>query len=360
MLVDLENESLHAVADTTGAQLLSLQDRNGLEYIWQREKAVWGRSAPVLFPIVGALRGGCTVIDGESCRIERHGSCKDAEFRLLSSKADRAVFELDDAGYAPGGYPYHCTLRIGFQLCGRRLQMRAQVLNRDSREVFYCIGLHPGFRCPLFAGESFEDYCLTFSERETEGYRQYDAVKQEFDRSRELFLPEIGTGAEDSRGTEAVVESQSTRREKAVGRRIEQEAKRATDWSVDRVSESSGKISDAMQHLQLRRELFANDAIWFDRLRSRSVKLLNRERTAGVWVSFPDFETLGLWTLPEEAAKFLCIEPWNGSAPCSDEDDQFLHKNHLQQLLPGESRTYAMEIEPLSYSGRQEAEPCGV
>lgn len=293
MLVDLENEFLHAAADTTGAQLLSLQDRNGLEYIWQREKAVWGRSAPILFPIVGALRGGQTEIDGESCRIERHGSCKDAEFRLLSSETDRAVFELDDAGYAPGGYPYHCTLRVGFQLCGRRLQVRAQVLNRDSREIFYCIGLHPGFRCPLFAGESFEDYCLTFSERETEGYRQYDAVKQEFDRSYALRLPESG------------------------------------------------------QVLPLRRDLFSNDAIWFDRLRSRSVKLLNRERTAGVLVSFPDFETLGLWTLPEEAAEFLCIEPWNGSVPCSDEDDQFLHKNHLQRLLPEESRTYAMEIEPL-------------
>ena len=39
-----------------GAQLESLKDADGREYMWQRDPQWWGGCAPVLFPMVGALR----------------------------------------------------------------------------------------------------------------------------------------------------------------------------------------------------------------------------------------------------------------------------------------------------------------
>ena len=37
MLITLKNVFLTAVIDTTGAQLLSLKDKDGKEYMWQRD-----------------------------------------------------------------------------------------------------------------------------------------------------------------------------------------------------------------------------------------------------------------------------------------------------------------------------------
>ena len=67
-------------------------------------------------------------------------------------------------------------------------------------------------------------------------------------------------------------------------------------------------------------------------------------RDRGVRAEFPDFETIAFWTKPEDEARYLCFEPWNGSAPCSGEDDDFFHKNHLQKLSGGASRTYRLRL----------------
>ena len=44
MTVTLQNGRLRAELDTLGAQLTSVQDVHGTEYIWQADPAVWGLS----------------------------------------------------------------------------------------------------------------------------------------------------------------------------------------------------------------------------------------------------------------------------------------------------------------------------
>lgn len=292
MLVKLENGTLRAEIDTLGAQLVSLKNQEGTEYIWQRNPEIWKNCSPLLFPIVGNLRGGKTEIEGKICEIEKHGPCKHTEFSVKAQTADSAVFSLSDAGCEAGGYPYHCELCAEYRLLENRLLMKLTVRNTDNRAAFYCIGFHTGFRCPLHADEKFEDYRIVFSEEETNGYRRYDTKELQFDRSRVLPFP----------GTD--------------GRSI-----------------------------PLNRELFSEDAIWFEHPCSREVALVGSRDKRAVRVSFPDFSSLALWTLPQEDAAFLCIEPWNGSAVCSDEDDRFLHKHDLQRLGPGEEKSYAMTVE---------------
>ena len=43
---------IEAQIATMGAECISLK-KNGLEFLWQANPKVWGRHAPVLFPIVG-------------------------------------------------------------------------------------------------------------------------------------------------------------------------------------------------------------------------------------------------------------------------------------------------------------------
>ena len=80
MLITLKNVFLTAVIDTTGAQLLSLKDKDGKEYMWQRDPQFWSRTSPVLFPAIGNSRGGKTIFEGQWYELPKHGFAKDMEF----------------------------------------------------------------------------------------------------------------------------------------------------------------------------------------------------------------------------------------------------------------------------------------
>ena len=43
----------------------------------------WNRHAPILFPIVGKLKDGKTIIDGKECFMGQHGFARDMEFEEI-------------------------------------------------------------------------------------------------------------------------------------------------------------------------------------------------------------------------------------------------------------------------------------
>ncbi|MBQ2308518.1 MAG: aldose 1-epimerase family protein, partial [Clostridia bacterium] len=47
-LITIKNEHLTATVSTLGAELQSLCDKDGKEYIWQGDPAVWSGRAPIL------------------------------------------------------------------------------------------------------------------------------------------------------------------------------------------------------------------------------------------------------------------------------------------------------------------------
>ena len=53
MQYTLTNSYLKATFESFGAELISLQDTDGKEYVWCGDSAFWGRHSPVLFPFVG-------------------------------------------------------------------------------------------------------------------------------------------------------------------------------------------------------------------------------------------------------------------------------------------------------------------
>ena len=57
MTVTIENGQLIAKIAEKGAELQSLQSRDtSREYIWQADPEYWGKHAPILFPIVIAMK----------------------------------------------------------------------------------------------------------------------------------------------------------------------------------------------------------------------------------------------------------------------------------------------------------------
>ena len=293
MILEIKSDKASAKIDSLGAQLISFQDSQDTEYIWQRNPQVWKNCSPILFPIVGNCRNTGTCIDGTFYQIPKHGPCKSTEFQLIEQADDSVAFSLTHEDFPEQCYPYKFQLQVRYSITETILNLTLTVKNLDTDSIFYCIGLHPGIRCPLSSEETFEDYRLSFSQPQTYGYRRYDLENLQFDMEREIPFPGDATS------------------------------------------------------IPLNRELFSSDAIWFDRPCGHEVSLLN-PAGKGLKASYPDFDTVAFWTQVSKDAAFLCIEPWNGSAVCSDEDDLFEHKNHLQRLVTSASKCYTMTLEILN------------
>ena len=54
----LHNELLTVEVSDLGAELQSIKDDEGKEYLWQGDDRYWGRRSPILFPIVCGLWKG--------------------------------------------------------------------------------------------------------------------------------------------------------------------------------------------------------------------------------------------------------------------------------------------------------------
>lgn len=290
MIITLRNETISASIATIGAQLISLKDASGREYIWQRDPAFWKNCSPLLFPAVGNSRNGKTLIEGDWYEMPKHGFCKDMDFAVKDQTETSACFRITATEETKTMYPYDFTLSLTYTLTADGLNMDYQVWNPENRDIHYCLGAHPGFIIPLRDGETFSDYQLEFDQQETASCTVYDAANMQFDVNHQLPL------------------------------------------------------LDHTNTLPLSYGLFDNDAVFFTGLLSRSVSIIHPGTKKGVKVDFPDFQTVAFWTPDHKEAPFLCVEPWNGSAICSDEDDEFIHKNHVQTLKPRESKEYHLGI----------------
>ena len=88
MIYELKNGKFTAQVDSYGAQLASLKGADGTEYLWVGDPAYWREHAPVLFPIVGALRENKAKIHGEWVEMNRHGFAKRSEFAVKEQRED--------------------------------------------------------------------------------------------------------------------------------------------------------------------------------------------------------------------------------------------------------------------------------
>lgn len=292
MITTIRNSELTAAIDSTGAQLISLKDRSGKEYIWQRDPRFWNRCSPLLFPVVGDCRNNQLLIDERIYSLPKHGFCKDMEFQRTEQSDSRATFILQDSESTKTMYPWSFRLSLTYELLSGSLFLKYQVANTDSSALYYCIGAHPGFRCPMEEDAVFEDYCLVFEKPESTDSMPFDRF--------------LGEYLSDGRGY------------RLCGRTI-----------------------------PLSRNLFRDNALYFPEIVSRRVSLVHRANGCGVEVSYPDFETIAFWTTSPDQAPFLCIEPWNGSGARTGERDELVHKNHVRRLEPGATHDLSMAIRPL-------------
>ncbi len=290
MIIELRSKSVFVQVDTKGAQLLSVKDVVGTEYMWQRDGKYWAKTSPFLFPIVGNLRDGKTVIEGKEYQIGKHGFCREAEFSVLYQDVSSAKLCYRWNEETLKQYPYRFSVMLTYTVSETGVDIRYDIQNVGDGDMLYCFGAHPAFNTPVDGEGGFTDCVVEFPQKETAAAIRYDLKALEFDKSdrRPMLNDE-------------------------------------TTWNLQYCD-------------------FDNDAVVFDSLKSDSVRLYNRLTGRGVEVAYPGFEFLAFWTPIGLNAPFLCIEPWCGMAVCKDEDMDYAHKYGVKTLPECKQDTYHLTI----------------
>ena len=150
----LENEELYVEINSVGAELSRIKNKkNDKEYLWNADEKYWKRHSPVLFPFVGSLKDKKYKYDGKEYFMGQHGFARDMEFQLLTSKSDEIWFVLNASDETIAKYPFIFSLEIGYKLEKNNIKVMWKVKNNDTKEMYFSIGAHPAFYCPINDGE---------------------------------------------------------------------------------------------------------------------------------------------------------------------------------------------------------------
>ena len=137
-----------------GAELVSVK-ADGIEKMHDGE-SFWNRHSPVLFPIVGKLKNGKTIIEGSEYEMGQHGFARDMEFEEIGNNS----YVLKSNEETKTKYPYDFELYISYEVNEDKVTTKYKVVNKDSKTIYFGLGGHPAYACEYSSGKyrlEFED-----------------------------------------------------------------------------------------------------------------------------------------------------------------------------------------------------------
>lgn len=283
--IHLKNGTVEIGVNLHGAELKSLRRMDtGTEYLWCGDPAYWNRTSPVLFPFVGGVKDGIYRHKGTEYQIGQHGFARDRDFTLVSQTEDTVWFVLEDDEESHRIYPFAFRLEIGYQLLERGVKVMWKVENPAEEELYFAIGAHPAFNCPLHAGDKQSDCAVRLQDQDG--------------RNLAYFINTIfGQGGTVTRAREAV------------------------------------KLSEGI--LPITETLFDHDAKVIEGNQVQRVSLLNGDGEEYLAVEFTA-PLAGIWSPPKKNAPFVCIEPWYGRCDKDVFEGELKDREWEQALAPGE------------------------
>lgn len=272
MNVIISNENLTASINSQGAELNSLKDASGREYIWEGNPEFWGKHSPVLFPIVGTLKNNRYLLNGKEYHMTRHGFARDNEFIVKTEDEKSVTFSLVANEKTREAYPFDFDLEIKYTLSSNSLKIDYTVINHGNETMPFSLGAHPAFALP----GNFGSYSI------------------KFEKDEELL---------------------------------------STQLENDLLSDKSIKLPVEDAILPLSYELFRRDALILKEHNSNHLDILENNIPL-LRVLYRDFPHLGIWT--RQNAPFICIEPWQGYSDTLTTTGKLEEKEGMLSLKPKE------------------------
>ena len=274
-MIELKNEQLTILVAEKGAELQSVKDADGREYMWQAGPE-WSRHSPILFPIVCSVNNGTYVVDGREYHLPRHGFARDALFTVVSQTAQKVTLALHETEDTLQVYPYCFNLGITYKLEGNKIQVIWHVENTDCREIHFQIGGHPAFNVP---GGKLEGRIKLDNEAPMTTLKSY---------------PDGSHDMEDV------------------------------------------PLEADMGIMEITSEFFRNDSVKIHKCQTHRAMLVDTDGEPAVTVDY-QAPVCAFWSPYGKQAPFVCIEPWYGIGDPRGFSGEFKDKPLMNHLLPGAS-----------------------
>jgi galactose mutarotase-like enzyme len=277
---ELKNEYLTIKVAEMGAELQSIKDAQGKEYLWQADPNFWPRRSPILFPIVCSVENDTYYVEGKEYHLPRHGFARDMEFKLVNRTPERLTFALHESEETLKAYPYRFNLAISYRLDGNIIHVVWHVQNTDTKEIHFQIGGHPAFNVPgMKAGEALNGSLRLDNKEPLDGLKSY------IDGSHEM--------------TEVPVEAEN---------------------GIIEFSDNT----------------FRDDSVKIHKCQTHQVELLNKAGKPEVTIGYKA-PVIAFWSPFGLNAPFVCIEPWYGLGDPRGYKGEFKDKPLMNHLQPGAS-----------------------
>ena len=277
----IENEYLKLTVTTWGAQVKSVVRKcDGVEHIWQADKAVWGYHAPILFPHAGKGVDGKIEAKGKIYESVQHGFARLMEHEFVDQTNDTIVLELCANEETLAKFPYEFRLISTFTLEGDTVHHTLTVENLDEEKLPFGIGYHPAFTVPFDDKHVATDYELRFSETESP-----------------ICINNLPTGL---------------------------------------MHGDLYHLPTNIQSLAVDENLFANDSHCMVNLKSATLGLYEKGTGRGVVCNIEEFPYTLIWSKPG-MPKFVCIEPWHSLPSPENGSIKWEEKAAAAVLQPGEA-----------------------
>lgn len=254
----IENYQLKVQINELGAEIVHLIDKTkNFDLIWNGSD--WEHHAPIYFPAVGYLNNNQYLFNGSTFDMPEYGFAQKYNWTVVDKGDDRVTLTLTENEETLKNYPFKFNLMVTYFLEGNQLKIKFHVINNSDKVMPFGLGFAPGFNLPLADDKfKFSDYHISFLP-EIQELTQFEIIENKFRNGK-----------------------------------------------VEPVKKAQNSV------LPLAYSEFKEGCILVNNPGLTSGTITSEKSEHEIKITLEDFPYVGIATIPEEKAKFVCIELLNG------------------------------------------------
>ena len=284
MIYTISDGKYTAQINSTGAELISAVC-DGFDVIWEGRE-FWLKHAPLLFPVCGRLKDKTYTVGGETYHMDIHGFIKFREFELVEKSDTKVVLKNSSDAETLALYPFDYTFVAEYELADGKVICKTKVTNDSDKTMPFMFGWHHAFAFPKSV-DVLEDFTFDFGKNEMINHPGKSVKNTDptlpTPAPEKLYLPDgkYKLNTEVLYDTDTVILSEM-----------------GTNVTMTDGGDYTLKLS------------------WSENLKY-----------------------LCMWKYPDNAARYLCLEPWSNSARGTGFAENF-DKRDMLRLAPNGSEEF--------------------
>lgn len=290
-MYSISNSKIKISVKKTGAELCEISSvKNKTNFMWDANPKIWGSFAPNLFPVIGALKDGSYIYENKIYTLPKHGFIRNNNaVKCIAQTSNSLTFGLQYSDDLLKIYPFKFDFTLSYLIRDNVIELVHTIKNLDEKTMYFSLGGHPAFKCPVYDNENYNDYALEFEHLE----------------NSKSHLINMANGL---------------------------------------ISPKTKTIFKNSTILPLKHDLFNDDALIFKDLKSKKVTLKSKTHGNILSITYTNFEYLGIWAKP--SGNYVCIEPWLGIADNENTNQNIKEKEGILTLEAGKTfkASYSIEI----------------